>query len=101
MNCCQPSSENKENDYHHLVQISPEKQRKTHRHANILGNLNENGKPDIQEIPFGSMKKRKQLEELWLKPVISLDTSLEGIVDEGEGHECMETCDCIKEHILN
>jgi hypothetical protein len=66
------------------VQISPEK-RKTHRHANILSDVNSNGKQGAQEIAFGSMKKRKQLEELWLKPVISLDTSLEEAVDE-DGH---------------
>lgn len=101
MSFSQPSSENKENNYHHLVQISPERQRKTHRHANILVNLNENGKADMQEAPFGSIKKRKQLEELWLKPVICFDTSLEEIVDDGEVHECTQMCDCIKEHILN
>jgi hypothetical protein len=98
MSLCQPSTENKENQYLHLVQISPEKQRKTHRHANILADVSANGKQGVQEAVLGG-KKRKQLEELWLQPVVCLDTSLEEVV-EGDGHECLEDCGCIKEHIL-
>jgi hypothetical protein len=52
--------ENKENQYLHEVQISPEKQRKAHRHVNILQQHNSE-KVTLQPIPFGSMKKRKQL----------------------------------------
>jgi hypothetical protein len=46
----------------------------------------------MQELSLGAVKRRKQLEELWLKPVVCLDTSLEEIVDDGDdgdGHECM------------
>jgi hypothetical protein len=79
MSLTQSNNENKENHYHHLVQVSPEKQRKSHRNGNILGDVSANSL-QLNEIQFG-MKKKKQLEELWLQPVARLDTSLEEIVD--------------------
>lgn len=52
-------AENKENDYHHLVQVSPEKPRKTHRHANIMALCDPNAKLPLEDcLPS---KKRRQL----------------------------------------
>jgi hypothetical protein len=91
------SKENKENQYHHEVQISPQKSRpNVHNHPNHPNEFNRKWKEDDIISPT-LLKTRKQLCELWLNPVVtSLDTSLELIVDD-DSHPY--TCSCLKEHL--
>lgn len=92
------SKENKENQYHHDVHISPEKKRTS---GNICRPCHPNNNPSkhMKEDDIVSptlLKTRKQLVELWLNPVVTLDTSLEHTVeDDGPGYEC----NCLKEHL--
>lgn len=86
----------KENQYLHDVQISPERNRRGPRHLNILASVQDSKAGN--EISLFPIRKRKQLEELWLQPVPTLDTSLEEIVsDEPSSHS---GCSCLKEHLL-
>ena len=76
--------EDKENQYHHDVRISPEKKRQNGSN-NLRWNCNHNGPRMNQEDDIISptlLKTRKQLVELWLNPVCTLDTSLEQIVED-------------------
>ena len=93
------SKENKENHYHHDIQISPEKRRSNGTNCyrpNFSGiDLSKKGKEDDIVSPT-LLKTRKQLVELWLNPVVTLDTSLEQIVeDDSPPYEC----NCLKEHL--
>ncbi len=96
------SKENKENQYGHEVQISPQRGSKINpRNLNLpLGNQNETSKKWKEDEVVSSplLKQRKQLVELWLNPVISHNTSLELMVEEDE---CPYQCSCLKEHLLD
>ena len=78
------TQENKENHYHHDIQVSPEKKRNNLpnylRKNNPYSGLRMNQEDDIVSPTL--LKTRKQLVELWLNPVVTLDTSLEQIVDD-------------------
>ena len=90
------SKENKENQYHHDIQISPEKRRNNNLRTNFPGNeFAKKGKDDDIISPT-LLKTRKQLVELWLNPVVTLDTSLEQIVED---EDYLHECSCMKEHL--
>lgn len=79
------AKENKENQYHHDIQISPEKRRNNgpnyFRSNLIVNDMSKKNKEDDIISPT-LLKTRKQLVELWLNPVVTLDTSLENIVED-------------------
>ena len=92
------SKENKENQYLHEVQVSPTKGRNNGRRNNLPQNHYKDCKRQKEDdiVSPTLLKTRKQLVELWLNPVISLDTSLEQLVEDDESPY---ECDCLKEHL--
>ncbi len=78
------SKENKENQYMHEVQISPQKSSKIIGRNLNLPNSNAHDHKKWKEDEVTSptlLKQRKQLVELWLDPVVDLNTSLEHMVE--------------------
>ena len=95
------AKENKENQYHHEVSISPQKGRCNpvhyYRPNQHPSDIYRKGKEDDIISPT-LLKTRKQLVQLWLNPVVTtLDTSLEKVVEDDE--PCYQ-CSCLKEHML-
>ena len=93
------SKENKENQYHHDVQLSPQKGSKNNGVTyNRTNKMDGNQKWIDEEANSPTLfKARKQLVELWLNPVSTLDTSLEHMVDDDLTPAYQ--CSCPKEHL--
>ena len=92
------NKEDKENCYHHDVQLSPSKGRTNganYFRPNVQHDRNQKLKEDDIVSPT-LLKTRKQLVELWLNPVANLNTSLDHIVESDQPHY---ECDCLKEHL--